>query len=125
MAEQGGSQGSRASGAENPEGSSASLPKGTRGAPTRRALQDHDDPPLLEKLNLLGFVSTKNSISRNDHWTPLMLPSGCFTRPVPRVSPKGSSPTSMPLPCLFSLLPPPRMGTRVLLLPCHRNNKKT
>jgi hypothetical protein len=51
-----GSQGSRASGAENPGGSSAPMPKATRGAPTRRALQGHDDPPLLEKLNLLGFV---------------------------------------------------------------------
>jgi hypothetical protein len=51
-----GSQGSRKSGAENPEGSSAPMTKRTRGAPTRRALQGHDDPPLLEKLNLLGFV---------------------------------------------------------------------
>jgi hypothetical protein len=51
-----GSQGSRASGAENPGGSSAPLPKGTRNAPTRRALQGHDDPPLVEKLNLLGFA---------------------------------------------------------------------
>ena len=55
-----GSQGSGKSGAENPgqDGGPRATENKSQGgtAPTRRALQDHDDPPLLEKLNLLGFV---------------------------------------------------------------------
>ncbi len=66
-----GSQGSRKSGAENPGGSSAPMPKAMRGAPTRRALQGHDDPPLLEKLNLLGFHLCDEIVTKSEklHFT--------------------------------------------------------